>query len=376
MNMEHFFKKHWRPILIIAVMIASAALIFHLNGTFDTRIDGAIYAGQIASFAAGKIFSNDPAVMARVFKPLYGIIGGLILHIRHIYDFILAMNVIFYALLAVSSYSLLRLLDFSENESTLGTIWIVTAYPLLKYGLALGTDISGWFFATATLAIGLYALRKDSIFLLCAASVVGFLGAIAKETGALGLIALGLLIIWQHRKRGTWAEGAKRFLAAALPAGILYGILVAIIAGHAPLFIKWFLDNRNTYSATSSHSIFNWIAVEASAFGLYWLFVLAGVVPALRRKTKIPHLDFLVCAFLATLPVLAWPVFISRILFIQFLWVIPLSLIGFRLIQVWAERRQIPVGWVRLLMVGPIALNVILFLATGGGGSLFHLIGK
>ena len=53
------------------------------------------------------------------------------------------------------TYLFLREMDFVGGPSVAGTVWVVLAYPVLKYGLALGTDISGWFFAVATCALAL-----------------------------------------------------------------------------------------------------------------------------------------------------------------------------------------------------------------------------
>ena len=368
-----FMRAHWDWLLIGAVAVLSMALVFSVNGIYDTRIDGPAYAGQISSFASGAAFSADPAVMIRLFKPLYAIIGGSLLHSTHPYAVIFGLNIIFYLLLAISARALLSLLGFSKQMSLAGTLWIITAYPLLKYGLALGTDISGWFFATATLAVGLYALKKDSLFILCLASFLGFLGATAKETGPLGLIALCVLIAWRFRRKGFKAI-AVRCLAAGLPALILYAVLIAVIAGQAPSFLDWFSQNKATYGA-QYHTLFKWAAIEASAFGLLWIAAARGLISRIRARAC-ENADFLVIAFCATLPVLAWPLFISRIMFIQFLWVIPLALYGLSSFQSYAAAHMPnrAKALTACMIAAPIVFNALLFLA-GARGSLFSFIG-
>jgi hypothetical protein len=361
--------KHW--FILCAVCLGVMALVFSVNGFFDTRIDAPIYAAQITSFTQGAPFVGDVTIMQRLFKPFYAIVGGTILHTSHPYGLIFALNVIFYIVLVGAVYRIFRELEYSSSDSVVGAAWIATAYPLLKYGLALGTDISGWCLSAVTILVGLVAFRKDSRFLLCLASIIGFLGATAKETGVLGLIALCLLVVWRSRKKGTKAM-ITNILSVGLPALVLYGVLLATIAGHAPSFLDWFSANNAQYGGAPTHSLFTSLIVEGSTFGLYWLGVLYAIVRMIRSRRGMKNLDAVIAAFIATLPVLLWPVFISRIQFIQFIWVIPLALYAYTQIRDHISSKSSTyqrVARASLISI-PIIVNILLFLVSSGG-SLF-----
>ena len=364
---------HW--IILGLVALGVMTLVFSVNGVYDTRIDAPIYATQITSFAEGMPFVGDATVMLRLFKPLYAIIGGTIFHTTHPYGTILALNIVFYVLLIGVVYRIFRELEYGQMDATVGAVWIATAYPLLKYGLALGTDMSGWLLSALTILLGLVAFRKNSNFLLSLASIVGFLGATAKESGVLGLVALCLLVVWRFRRQGMKTLSIK-ILSVGLPAVVLYGVLLTTIAGHAPTFLDWFSANNNEYSGTHTYSIFKLLAVEASTFGLYWLGVLYAVILMIRARFTIKYLDVVIVSCIATATVLLWPLFISRILFVQFLWVMPLALYAFshikRRVTSLSRPRQCLV--VSILIIVPIIFNGALFVLSSGGSlfSVFH----
>lgn len=368
-----FVGRYWHWLVLATVAACTMAATFSVNGFFDTRIDAPIYAAQIESFANGTPLSSDAPVMLRLFKPLYAVIGGTLLHSSGPYTTIFLINIIFYLALIVVAYFLFKELDFSKNESVIGAAWIATAYPVLKYGLALGTDVSGWLLSALTILIGLVALRKDSDFMLCIASVVGFLGATAKETGVLGLVALCLLVAWRYRRKGarTWFI---KVLSAGLPALILYAILTLAIVGHAPTFLDWLGTNRETYGGTGSYSLFKFVAVEGSTFGLYWLGVIYSIVVMVRRRSGNGNTDLMIFLFISTAAVLLWPLFISRVLFVQFLWVMPLALYCYKLLHEHMQslavvRKRLITG---TLVVIPIVFNFAMFLLSSGG-SLFDI---
>ena len=355
-----FWQKHWLWIVLTLICVFAATLVFSVNGLYDMRVDGESYIALVNAFASGHPYAGSAGQLARVFKPLYGIIGGSILHTLHPAAVILVINMFMYALLAFSSYWFLKLSGFNKGPSFMGTVWIVASYPLLKYGLALGTDISGWALAATTLALGLLAIKKDSNLLLVWTSIIGFISATAKETGPLGLVAVGLLVLWQYRQ-APWKKFLTRVAAIVLPSAILYGLLMALIAGNVPNIFGWLGSNNATYAGTNYHSFKTWIAIEASTFGLLWILAIAAL-----RKWKSLSAP-IIASFIATLPVLIWPIFISRIVFIQFLWVTPLALLGYKSFKIDSK------WFTYSVLVLPVVLNVVLFLVSNGN-SLFDKI--
>ncbi len=344
-----------------------ALFIFSQNGAYDLRVDGEIYAAQVESFASGNVFNASPDVMLRIFKPLYAFVGGMILHVGNPYAFILILNILFYIALAFLAFEFLQMLTFKEEYACIGALWIIAAYPMLKYGLAIDTDISGWFFSLLTLFVGLKALQKNSLKLLGTASVIAFLGGISKESGVIGLISLCLFVIWRSRYE-TVKDMTKKLGALILPAAVLYGILIVAIVGRAPTFIEWYRKNITEYGA-SYHSLFGLISVEISTFGILWIFAGITLYQIYKKRIRFAYKDLLVTNCIAAAIMLLWPIFISRIFFIEFIWMIPLALLGLEVLKAKFPHKFS----LALFALLPIIFNVILF-AISGGGSLFKLI--
>lgn len=359
--MSQHFRRAWHWYAMFGAAIAVMATVFCQNGLYDTRVDAGIYADQMRLFASDAPYAASHEALVRIYKPLYAVVGGWLLHADP-YAFILVANILLYLGLVPLSFLLWRLLGFGRREAVVGTLWLAAAYPLMKYGLALGTDISGWSFSVLTLVLGLEGLKRGSLFWLCLASLAGFVGATAQEVGALGLITLALLAAWQSR-RGGLAPAVKRLAALALPAAALYGLLIMAVASQASVFSRYGLTAAGY--GTGYHTLISWAVVEGSAFHILWVLAAAGIYMLIVRRRTAGASDrpaiagYLIAAAIATVPVLLWPIFVSRILFIQFLWVIPLALIGLEM----APRRAI----FALAAAAPIAVSLLLFLLSSGG---------
>jgi hypothetical protein len=245
----------------------------------------------------------------------------------------------------------------------MGAIWIITGYPMLKYGLALGTDIAGWFFSVLTILSVLIGARLDKVKYFILASLIGFLGALTKESGVLGLVFGGVYIlahigVWDYRKIVNFLAGL------VLPFFALEAFFLFIMAKFGfPTFFDWYSLNLSSY-AKEYYKLFYFIGVEASSFNIILVFCLLGVFYAIKKKEFLNRewLARFTGLFIASLPVLMWPIFISRILYIQFLFLIPLALFGVANIKILN----------RYLFVLPPLFNIFLFLISGNN-SLFEI---
>ena len=163
---------------------------------------------------------------------------------------------------------------------------MVTSYSVLKYGIALATDMGSWVFAILTVAFVLRALRLDSWKLLSVASLMGFLGASVKETGVIGLIFGGLAILFSAREREL--KATIRLLAAlCLPAFLLECAFVGFLIWKGfPSFLDWFGLNTEWYPTPLSKRLFMFVGVNGSAFHFLGLYALIGTVVFLRGERK------------------------------------------------------------------------------------------
>ncbi len=330
------------------------------------RIDGHIYVEQVVQFDSGSIALEPFDVALRAFKPFPGVWGALLVPLYTPMEALQLLNIFLLIGLPFAAYLFLREFGFEDREATWGALWIVMGYPVLKYGLAIGTDIGGWFFATLTAGLFLRGMNKNSIPLLITASLCGFVGGTLKEPGVVGLIFGGLLLLSMYRILGI-ASVSKRMFWFAIPALLLEGVLFFFLtrAGF-PSFVDWFLYVRTAENLEEQYQFIKFLGVEASAFhiliplacvGAFAIFVArVGMIPYVRMK--------IVTLIIATLPVLLWTFFISRILYIQFLFMVPLALIG--LSYVLERIRLVPQSVLCCVLFSiPIVLSILLYMLAG-----------
>ncbi len=365
---NNIFKKIIVPLVLID--IAVILIVFSVSGIYNDRVDTSIYVSQIEQFENRAFFLQGTKADLRLFKPLYGVIGSLFVPILSPYSFILLLNIFFLFALTILSFFLFREIISDRNFAFFGAIWVATGYPMLKYGIALGTDISGWFFAAAAALAALIAARENKMRYFALASMLGFLGALTKESGVLGM-AFGGVYILAHI--GVW--NFKKILKSAaylsVPFFALEGLFLFLMNRFGlPTFFDWYALNLSNY-AREYYKWFYFIGTELSSFHIILFFGLLGIYYAAKRKDVFDRewLARFGGLFAASLPVLAWPIFISRILYVQFLFFIPLALRVIKELSVQRPRLA------KYLLVLPIIISATLFLLSGTG-SLFELFGQ
>lgn len=360
-------------LLVILIGMGTLLVIFSQNGVIDTRMDTQIYLSQI-NFYQGEATQTDQDRL-RSFKPFYGVVGAALSNVMTDEQALATINIVFYFGLLIFSFYFLRELGFKDKFAMIGAAWVGTGYPVLKYGLAMLTDISGWFFAVATITIFLIGLRKQNSYFLIIASIVGFVGSLCKETGVLGLafagLYLGLLFVFTKK----WIH-IKNMLKVLLPFIILEVCFLFFLfkQNGGVSFLDWFLFNKNVVP-TEYHSFFYFFFTELSTFSLLWLYSLyTGYLVVFTKKITATSHNYILGASLliATLPVLLWPMFLSRVLYIGYLSIVPCALAGLAL---WSFFNHTKVKTFYVLSVLPIVASLSLFIVAGGG-SLFDTLKK
>lgn len=358
--------------LIGATLVA--ALSFIVIGPFNMHIEGDIYVAQIEQFEAGELTLESSDVAIRAFKPLSGVWGSLLVPLFSPEEALQLMNLLFLLGLPFVAYGFLSELGFSRKEAGIGALWITAGYPVLKYGLALSTDMGGWFFALASAYFVLRGIREHSVRVLILASLLGFLGGAIKEPGVFGLVFGGLYILFTSRVRPI-KETVIFLLALALPALILESLLFAtlIIAGF-PSFLDWYgLVINDDYLGTH-YKITKLVGVLGSTFSMLLVYASVGIVSVIRHPAgagEHPYARTFALLF-ASLPVLLWTIFISRVLYIQFLFVVPMALLGVRTLLDVLPTHYRKVGSIVLYAL-PIVCAVLLFILAGRK-SLFDVL--
>ncbi len=357
--------KHIILLGIIGAVIIS--LVFLRNGVLNVYPDTAVYVEQVKYY--NHEIPKSWSMNYRSFKPLYGFVGALITPPFTAEQSILFIDVIFFFGLLFSSFYFFKELGFQENYSLIGATFIGTGYPLLKYGLALLTDISGWFFATLTVTIFLVAIRKNSNRLLLLTSVIGFFGSLCKETGILGLLFAGLYLTFFLIKEKD-IKYLKKIFYISLPFILLQAIFLSVLISRGgSSFLAWLKFNNQLVVGLRTPYLF--FFTQLSTFSILWVYLLVSLYLIFRKKINISFNNKIIisCLLVSVLPIFAWPEFLSRVLYIEFLFIVPLILYAIRFINEKVRSKTL----LFFIAFVPVLISMFLF-SLAGNGSLFDVL--
>lgn len=371
--MKLFLQKNTYLSLVVLVGALTLLFVCAVRGPLLAYPDTKVYVGQVKYFA-GEI-EADMDIQLRSFKPFYGAVGAAIHTFTTPEISIFSINIVFFFGLIIASYVMLKEIGFSQIFAAIGASWVATGYPLLKYGLALLTDISGWFFAAATIATFLVGIRKGRRSLLILASVIGFAGSLCKETGLLGLGFAGLYLVLHFIKTRQYIY-LRHLLAISVPFIVLQTTFLYILFTKSTThtsFIQWFFFNKEGVGY-ELHTLYYFILTELSTFSLLLLYAVVGTYSLYKNRHTLGSTKIIIGISLlaAVLPPLVWPVFLTRVLYIGYLVVVPLALVG---LSFWQTKYPHKRKLFLVLAALPIMSSIVLFLLAGND-SLFLLLGK
>lgn len=358
-------KKYLTVLLLVNVLTVLFA--FFWVGTYSVRTDTDHYVNQI------NVMRGDVSVESlegpfkemyyyKIYKPIYGLLSVWPLGSLSPLNVILFLNILFLVGLTFSCFYLFKQLGFEQKYSFYGAIWVATGFPVLKYGLALVTDVSGWFFAVFSILVFMYGIKSDRLTLVILASIIGFIGSISKETGVLGLLFCGLYLLL-HFKDYSFSRLLSRLASLCIPFFSLQITLMFIMSKvNASSLLEWIKFNYDIFFK-DFYKFKYFLTNEFLAFGLIWFFALIGFYYMVREKFWLEKdkLVLLTSSVLATSVVLLWPVFYYRILFIQLIFIIPIGLYGAKSLS---SKNINTIKGIKgeLLMLLPVFFNLILFL--------------
>ena len=241
------------------------------------------------------------------------------------YDGMLLVNIVFYFLIIFIFYKLVYLIYQSHRTAFCGAVLFFTNYAMINYGVTYRTDIGGWFFflLTTLLAVKFFYFKKNYYLAILSASI----GVLFKEYGALGMIPLGILILFLPE---NFLNRMKKILKAA--------VLFLIIPGFYHLFIYWRLgfSYLNWYGFSFKEVINNpaapgidWsflllIKILGWLFLAGWPIFIFGLYQEYRNFNK-ERAKILLAILPASVSFLAWPGLTQRIAFILVPWLAMIS---------------------------------------------------
>lgn len=300
------FRKYLLISLIIAFINATLLLVFFVP-RFD-HPDTRQYVSTIEHIA-GK--QEAELVVYRLLKPLPIFIGVALNSFLNAKDALIFQNLIFYFLSVWLIYLLVYKLYKNEKQAFYGTLLYVGAYPMLAYGLAALTDLSGWFFYLLSILISLRLLKTPRIKTVFLAGFVAGLGMLFKENlGAAPIFFVSLIFIATNLP-------IKEKLKYILIFGISFIILplinnLTLYKFYSYSYLHWFLQNWQSGLAYTALRI----SIETvRVFLLGWLFVFWGICKEFATKDN-ERIKILLAFLPPSLSFFLWAFPHNRIMFI------------------------------------------------------------
>ncbi len=299
---------------------------FHYNN--DT--DGFIYSIQMFRGQDAELYAN------RYLNPFYPVIASKLLFFIGPVQALITINILFFFGTALLTYGLVRRVFKNDIVGLSSAIIIATAYPMVRYALTQVQDLGGYFWFVATLYCGWrWYESRDYRWLVVAGTGTAF-GLLTKESGAMAAVFVGLLILINKSK--LLSKFYQLVIFSIFP---FITLIINKFRGRDVDYdsTRWFIDNWKIYFDTH-YTFFKWAAINLSTFNFVWpLFFLGLILLYLNRKSIDKSVFVYLLAILpSSLSYFAWPLFISRTVFISAWLIVPIA--SYFIARVFASGRK------------------------------------
>ncbi|HSR89208.1 MAG TPA: glycosyltransferase family 39 protein [Candidatus Udaeobacter sp.] len=347
----NFFKKYNLHLVLLALGIINLVIFHYLFG-FHTNNDTDSFIDTINFFRGNDIplfFTNRYAV------PFYPVVSAKILFFLSPVSSLIVTNIVFYFGLLLLTYSLIARVFNNKWIGFVTALFAITNYAMVRYGLTQVEDMGGYFWCVLTMySIWRWREQKKYSWLLLSSVSVAF-GILTKESGAMGALFAGIVILSEII---NWKKTVG-YLAmfAALP---LFTLIVNSVRGADVGFssLSYFIETWRIWGA--NYTLLRWFGVNASTYNLTWAAIFIGVVLLCKNLRMIDRGVWVY--FIAVLPTalsyFAWPVFIARTVFISAWLLLPLAAYGlFKLYERISYWKYLSVFSVFILLATPYLLQ-------------------
>lgn len=315
-------KRSSLPLLGLWLFMFANIIAFSLCFGFHSNNDTNSFVWTIERFRG----IDAPLHPNRYLNPLYPVISATVLRWVSPQSSIAIINVVAYILLGLFTYGLIRRVFKNNIIGLWSTIIILSAYPMLRYGLTLVQDIGGYLFFVLTAYAGWRWHEQKKDIWLYNAGIATALGLLTKESGAMAALFVGVLLVADSARIKELCGRLIKYAAIPLVA-VVSGQLIGSMIGYSSL--EWLWWNWKTY-AQENYTVIKWLGVNLTAFNVMWIAFVVGVGALFSQWKKI---DSSIKLFIAAMIVpafsyAAWPVFIGRTVFISAWLLVPVGVYG------------------------------------------------
>ena len=228
-------------------------------------------------------------------------------------------NRIFYIIFGLVFYSLAKRLVDDRKAAFFATLFAVTNYSIVSFGLGYLMDMGGWAFYMVSLYFSFRYLESEDQKWMWFSSLAVGIGGMFKEYAVLGYVALFLSICVVNKKSFKYLF-KNIFFSGLLSFGSVILMNIYIIKHFNYSYLSWFNHQGELYP-TMNYFI-EFIKSFGSLYNFGWFLFFYGVYIFILRTKEAgksiledKKLVFIWFVIISALPVLVWPP-VTRVLFI------------------------------------------------------------
>jgi hypothetical protein len=229
----------------------------------------------------------------------------------------LVLDSILYVTMGLFFYSLVKRMFDSSKTAFVGTLFLVTNYAAISFGLGYLMDMGGWTAYVASLFFSwryLESYCKEDKWLYISSTIIG-VGGLYKEYAFVAYVIVFGVVVWGNW--GKWFEILKKLFVTGVLAFtpfILMNIYTFVYYG-GYTYIDW-MNFQKVY--VYQDRVVEFIKSFGSIYNFGWFLFIPGFYILLKRYKdfiKDKRMFFICFCLISCLSVLLWPV-VTRVLFI------------------------------------------------------------
>lgn len=267
-------------ILALSFAILNAGAIFIIFG-FQSYGDSQSWINAISWFGGGTA-EISPLRAIRPLGPLMAVPfeflgGGAGLIIQ---------NIIFYLLAVILVFKIVELIYNDKLQALIASLFFMASSAIIQYGLSYLVDMGPWFFNLLSIFLTLIYFKNKREGLIVLNGFLSGIGALVKESGALGALFFGLMVLFS--REFILKDKILKITRFAL----FFVIPIAIVQ---VLMFKYFdFTYLNLYAGggTSTRGepvpliILKYLGQLFGVLGILWIFFSMGLWRELSEKNK------------------------------------------------------------------------------------------